>query len=388
MSSVWAPAPEPPTKLGRHRQLAVGAGLHVSPIQLGAMSIGDKWHRVGMGTMDKESSFKLLDAYHKAGGNFIDTANVYQDETSEEFIGEWMESRGVRDQMVVSTKYSLLYKRGASFEEIPQKTQFVGNNLKSMHVSVNDSLRKLRTSYIDILYLHFWDYNCTVEEVMNGLHHLVAQGKVLYLGISDTPAWIVSKANNYARMSGKTPFVIYQGEWNIIQRDFERDILPMCIHEGMAVAPWNVLVAGRIRTDAEEERRMQSGEGGRTMLQFRDGWLRNETERRVCKALEKVAEEVGAKNITSVAIAYLMQKAPRVFPVIGGRKIEHLHANIEALDISLSPEQMKLLTDTVPFNKGFPYSLFGDGSDYNIVYKAAGHCDRWPAPQAIRPQKA
>lgn len=126
----------------------------------------------------------------------------------------------------------MVYKRGASFEEIPQKSQYSGNSMKSMHISVRDSLQKLRTSYIDILYVHFWDYNCTVEEVMNGLHTLVAQGKVLYLGISDTPAWIVTKANSYARMSGKTPFVIYQGEWNIIQRDFERDILPMCVYEG------------------------------------------------------------------------------------------------------------------------------------------------------------
>uniref|UniRef100_Q01752 Aryl-alcohol dehydrogenase [NADP(+)] n=1 Tax=Phanerodontia chrysosporium TaxID=2822231 RepID=AAD_PHACH len=384
--NIWAPAPEPPTKLGRHRQLAPGCGLHVSPIQLGAMSIGDKWHPYGMGTMDKEASFKLLDAFYNAGGNFIDTANVYQDETSEEFIGEWMEARGNRDQMVVATKYSLVYKRGASFEEIPQKTQYVGNSLKSMHISVHDSLRKLRTSYIDIFYVHFWDYTCTIEEVMNGLHNLVAQGKVLYLGVSDTPAWVVSKANNYARMAGKTPFVIYEGEWNITMRDMERDIIPMCIHEGMAIAPWNVLCAGKIRTDAEEERRLKSGEGGRTLLQF-DGWLRNETERKVSKALEKVAEEIGAKSITSVAIAYLMQKFPYVFPIVGGRKVEHLYANLEALDISLSPEQMQFLNDTVPFNKGFPYLLFGDGSDYNIVHKAAGHYDKWPAQQAIRPQK-
>ena len=131
-----------------------------------------------------------------------------------------------------SSQYSLLYKRGAPFTEIPQKTHYVGNNLKSMRNSVDASLKKLRTKYIDIFYVHFWDYSCTVEEVMNGLHNLVTQGLVLYLGISDTPAWVVSKANNYARMSGKTPFSIYEGEWNILQRDMERDIIPMCIHEG------------------------------------------------------------------------------------------------------------------------------------------------------------
>jgi aryl-alcohol dehydrogenase-like predicted oxidoreductase len=102
-----------------------------------------------------------------------------------------------------------------------------------MHNSVNASLKKLRTNYIDILYLHWWDYTTSIEEVMDGLHTLILQDKVLYLGVSDTPAWIVSKANTYARMSGKTPFVIYQGMWSIMHRDFERDILPMCLAEGM-----------------------------------------------------------------------------------------------------------------------------------------------------------
>ena len=129
-------------------------------------------------------------------------------------------------------QYTTCYKQGAPWEEYPQKSSFVGNNMKSLHNSVNASLKKLRTDYIDILYVHWWDYTCGVEEVMNGLHHLVAQGKVLYLGVSDTPAWIVSKANLYARLTGKTPFVIYQGAWSIMQRDMERDIIPMCISEG------------------------------------------------------------------------------------------------------------------------------------------------------------
>lgn len=186
-----------------------------------------------------------------------------------------------------------------------------------MHNSVDASLRKLRTDYIDILYVHYWDYNCSVEEVMNGLHNLVVQGKVLYLGVSDTPAWVVAKANTYARMSGKTPFVIYQGAWSILQRDFEREILPMALSEGLrtqrkgqevvltpivfaglALAPWNVLAAGKIRTDAEEERRRQTGENGRSTGTL-DSWERSETERQVCQALEQVAKEIGAKSITS-----------------------------------------------------------------------------------------
>ncbi|KAI0761130.1 aryl-alcohol dehydrogenase [NADP(+)] [Irpex lacteus] len=379
--SFWAPPPAPPTKLGRHRQLSPLAGLHVSPIALGAMSVGDKWGQFGMGQSDKESSFKLLDAFYEAGGNFIDTANNYQDGTSEEFIGEWAEQRGIRDQLVIATKYTSNYKRG---DDLKQKSAYVGNSAKSLHLSVEDSLKKLRTSYIDILYVHWWDYTTGVEEVMNSLHNLVASGKVLYLGVSDTPAWVVTKANTYAKLTGKTPFVIYQGAWSILERDIERDIVPMCVQEGLALAPWNVLAGGKLRTDAEEERRRESGEKGRQAF---GPWERNETERKVSQALEKVAGEVGAKSITAVAIAYLQQKVPYVFPIVGGRKVEHLHANLEALEISLSEEQVAYLESIVPWNKGFPYNYFGDGTEYNAFYNSAGYYDKWPRPQPIRPKK-
>lgn len=191
-------------------------------------------------------------------------------------------------------------------------------------------------------------------------------------GISDTPAWLVSKANMYARLMGKTPFVIYQGAWSILQRDFERDIIPMARtegtvspqgyadtlltnYEGLALAPFNVLAGGRIRTDEEEERRRQTGELGRTIS--RPDWERTESEKKLCKALEDVAQQVGAKSIQAVAIAYVMQKTPYVFPVIGCRKVEQLEANIEALDVSLSPEQIKYLENVLPFDPGFPHGM-------------------------------
>ncbi|KAJ7282042.1 NADP-dependent oxidoreductase domain-containing protein [Mycena rebaudengoi] len=349
MSSFWG-EPSAPTKLGHYRLLSPLAGIHVSPIQLGAMSIGDKWANMGMGAMDKESSFKLLDAYYDNGGNFIDTANNYQDESSEAFIGEWAEKRNIRDQLVIATKYSTNYKRGN--DSISQKVFYVGNSVKSMHISVEASLKKLRTTYIDILYLHWWDWATGVEEVMNGLHNLVVQGKVLYLGVSDTPAWVVAQANQYARDHGKTPFVIYQGMWNILDRSFEREIIPMARAHGLALAPWGVLAGGKIRTDKEEEERRQTGENGRTT--FNPEWQRTENEVKISHALEKVAGEVGAKSIASVAIAYVMQKVPYCFPVIGGRKVENLLSNLEALDISLSPAQIEYLESILPFDPGFP----------------------------------
>ncbi|TDL21316.1 Aldo/keto reductase [Rickenella mellea] len=382
-TTLWTPAPPPSTALGRYRVLSPLASVRVSPLQLGAMSIGDKWADLGMGSMDKESSFKLLDAYFDAGGNFIDTANGYQDESSEQFIGEWAEKRGIRDQLVIATKYTTNFKRGNP--SVAQKINYTGNNMKSMHISVEASLKKLRTTYIDILYVHWWDWSTSVEEVMNGLHNLVAQGKILYLGISDCPAWVVSKANQYARDHGKTPFVIYQGAWNIMERSFEREIIPMARHEGLALAPWRVLAAGKFRTDAEEQRRRETGEKGRTLVD--PNWERNENEVKMSRALEEVAKQVGTEHITAVAIAYLMQKTPYVFPIIGGRKVEHLLGNIEALSISLTPEQISFLESVLPFDPGFPNSFIGDGTKDAVFFKSAGIIDNVPLLQAVRPSK-
>ncbi|KAF8215393.1 NADP-dependent oxidoreductase domain-containing protein [Mycena galopus ATCC 62051] len=341
--SFWAPPPPPPTKLAVYRQLAPLAGIHVSPLQLGAMSIGD-----------------------------------HQDETSEKFIGEWAEQRGIRDQLVIATKYTSNYKRRDT--SIKQKVHYVGNSLKAMHISVEDSLKKLRTNYIDIFYLHWWDWETGIEEVMNGLHNLVTQGKVLYLGISDTPAWVVAQANQYARDHGKTPFVIYQGKWNLLDRSFEREIIPMARANGLALAPWNVIAGGKFRTDAEEEERRVTGEKGRTM--FSPKWERDETEKKMSYALEKVAGEVGVKNLNTVAIAYVLAKVPYCFPIIGGRKVEHLKANIEALEISLSTEQIAYLESILAFNPGFPTTMIGDGSKH-LLLSSAGVLAKQPPLQSI-----
>ncbi|KAJ7165633.1 NADP-dependent oxidoreductase domain-containing protein [Mycena crocata] len=370
--SFWEVPQTPPTKLGVYRTLSPLAGIHVSPLQLGAMS------------MDKESSFKLLDAYFDNGGNFIDTANNYQDESSESFIGEWAEKRNIRDQLVIATKYTTNYK--ARNPAVSKKVTYTGNNLKSMHISVEASLKKLRTTYIDILYVHWWDWDTGVEEVMNGLHNLVVQGKVLYLGVSDTPAWVVAQANQYARDHGKSPFVIYQGAWNVMERSFEREIIPMARAHGLALAPWKVLGQGHFRTDAEEEERHASGEKGRMLTN--PSWVRTEDEKKMSHALEKVAGEVGTKSLTAVAIAYVMQKVPYCFPIIGGRKIEHLMSNIEALNISLSAEQIAFLESIIPFDPGFPNTMIGDGTKTSFLLGTAAVFVKTPLVESIRPEKS
>jgi len=381
--SLWTGPPAPVSRLARYRTLSPLAGVRVSPIQLGAMSIGDKWHELGFGSMNKESSFKLLDAYFDLGGNFIDTANNYQDETSEQFVGEWAEKRGIRDQLVIATKYSTNFKRGQ--DDITHKVNYSGNHAKSLRVSVEASLKKLRTSYLDILYVHWWDWTTSVEEIMNALHNLVVQGKVLYLGISDAPVWIVPKANQYAKDHGKTPFSIYQGRWNVLERSFERDIIPMARAEGLALAPWDVLGGGKIRSDAEEARRRETGEKGRAV--FGPNWERTEEERKVCLVLEQIAKEVGTESITAVAIAYLLQKTPYVFPLVGGRKVEHLKQNVKALEISLSPEQIQRIEGAKPIELGFPYTHIGHSPETSVFgSRLTLHVyDSVPAQAAITP---
>ncbi|KAJ5484753.1 aryl-alcohol dehydrogenase AAD14 [Penicillium diatomitis] len=352
MEEIFKPAPEPATPLGRYRVLSSSAGIRVSPLQLGAMSIGDAWNQF-MGSMNKEQSFKLLDAFVAAGGNFIDTANNYQNEQSETWIGEWMAARKNRDHIVLATKFTTDYRTWELGKgNAPNVT---GNHKRSMFNSVRDSLRKLQTDYIDILYLHWWDWTTSIEEVMDSLHILVEQGKVMYLGISDSPAWVVAAANTYARAHGKTPFSIYQGRWNVMRRDFERDIIPMAQHFGMALAPWDVLGGGHFQTAKAIEARKAQGEGLRSIM----GGDQSEDERRVSEALAKVAAEHGIESVTAVALAYVLCKCPNVFPIVGGRKVEHLHDNIQALSIRLTEQQIQFLESAIAFDPGFPSNFIG-----------------------------
>ncbi|OQU95932.1 hypothetical protein CLAIMM_02087 [Cladophialophora immunda] len=307
-----------------------------------------------LGSTTKEASFKLLDAYYDTGGNFIDTANNYQDEQSERWIGEWMTERQNRDMLVLATKFTSPYRSHQLGKA--HTVNYSGNHRKSLNLSVTASLEKLQTSYIDILYLHWWDWSTSIEELMDSLHILVEQGKVLYLGVSDTPAWIVSAANIYARAHGKTPFSVYQGRWNVMLRDLEREIIPMARHFGMALTPWDVIGGGKFQSQTQIKEREEAGEGLRTML----GAGQSPQEAKISAALDRVARQHGMTSLAAVALAYVIQKAPNVIPIIGGRKIEHLHDNIKALSLKLSEEEMQYLESQTEFDVGFPGSFIGE----------------------------
>ncbi|KAI9713559.1 MAG: hypothetical protein M1820_000941 [Bogoriella megaspora] len=376
----WPTAPTPKTVLGYHRILSPSAAVRVSPLCLGAMNFGDAWKQM-MGECDKETSFKIMDKFYDAGGNFIDTANNYQNEESEEWVGEWMKSRGVRDEIVLATKYTTDLKMGKG----GMKSNYTGNHAKSLHISVEASLKKLQTDYIDILYVHWWDHTTSVPEVMRSLNQLVLSGKVLYLGISDTPAWIVSKANEYARAHGMAPFVVYQGLWSASVRDFEREILPMCEAEQMGIAPWGALGRGNYKTEAQRE--ATKGEG-------RNMGGPSETDLKVSKALEPIANRKKS-TIISVALAYIMHKYPYCYPIVGGRKVEHLEGNIEALSLELSEDDIKEIESAYPFEPGFPHGFLFRGVPWSsnltgkdvFLTKVAAHIDTVSKVAPIKPRQ-
>lgn len=356
---VFRPVEEPNTELGRYRVLSSTAGVRVSPLALGAMSLGTEWASA-LGEVTKEDSFKLLDYFVESGGNFIDTANNYQNEESETILGDWMSARANRDLLFVATKFTNAFR---THDLGTGKTvNYGGNHKKSLMLSVNASLKKLQTTYIDLLYVHWWDYTTSIEEVMDSLHIMVEQGKVLYLGISDTPAWIVAAANTYAKAHGKTPFSVYQGRWNVMMRDFERDIIPMARHYGMALCPWHVLGGGELKSKAQLEARKQDGDSARYSEQ-------SEYAQRVSEALAKVAAEHGTDSVQQIALAYVMRKASNVFPLVGCRKQSHLEDNIQALSIRLTDSQVQYLESIKPFDIGFPLNFIGDDPKHAGDYR-------------------
>lgn len=324
------------------------------------MNFGEAWKQF-LGECNKETAFAMLDYFYEQGGNFIDTANNYQGEESETWIGEWMQKRGNRDEMVIATKFTTGFRTKDAHEKI--KSNFQGNHSKSLKISVERSLKKLQTDYIDLLYVHWWDFTTSPAELMNSLHNMVVNGKVLYLGVSDTPAWLVVKCNDYARFHGLTQFSVYQGHWSAAFRDFERDIIPMCEAEGMGIAPWGALGRGMFKMPEEYN---DPHRDGRKMSKQDDKYIR------VTKKLDELAKK---KNtlITSIALAYVMHKAPYVFPIVGGRKIEHLKGNIEALAIRLTQDEVDEIEDAEPFDVGFPLSFlfqYGGGKPYRSRYTA------------------
>lgn len=318
------------------------SGLRVSELCLGTMTFGDDW---GWGA-PKEESRKMFDAFAESSGNYIDTANNYTNGTSEKFVGEFIASD--RDHFVVATKYTL--------SERPEDPNFGGNHRKNMFRSIEGSLKRLNTDHVDLLWLHMWDGVTPVEEVMRALDDLVRAGKVLYVGISDTPAWVVSQANAIAELRGWSRFVAYQGEYSLASRAPERDILPMTRALDMAFTPWGLLEGGELTGKYNAP----SGEAKRS----------NDTSPRIkslAGELMTIAAEVG-HTPSQVAINWARQQPYLVIPILGARSKKQLLDNLGCLDFELTPEQMARLSDASPIDLGFPHSFLGSDHVRGLIF--------------------
>lgn len=307
------------------------SGLRVSQLCLGTMTFGGDW---GWGA-DKDVSRQIFDRFAEAGGNFIDTANAYTDGTSESYVGEFIARD--RDAWVVASKYSLPDK----FNET-QPAAKAGNSRKNMRRSVEGSLKRLGTDHLDVLYLHAWDFTTGAEEVMRGLDDLVREGKVLYLGISDTPAWIVSRAQMLAELRGWTPFSVLQIEYSLVERTVERDLIPMARALGLSVAPWSPLAGGILSG------KYSSGEpstrGGEIPQRSLD----------IAAKLGEVAGQLGCTP-SQLALAWLLHQG--TIPILGARKIEQFEDNLKCLDVQIAPDALAQLDEASAIEPGFPHDF-------------------------------
>ncbi|MGA9474358.1 MAG: aldo/keto reductase [Terriglobales bacterium] len=316
------------------------SGLRVSEISLGTMTFGEDW---GWGS-SKDEARKIYDAYRAAGGNFIDTANLYTNGTSETFVGEFM--RDHRNSVVLATKYT----NAAPSDDANAS----GNHRKSMVQAVEASLRRLKTDYIDLYWLHVWDQMTPVEEVMRAFDDLVSQGKVLYIGVSDAPAWWIAQANTLAELRGWTQFIGLQIEYSLVERTVERELIPMAKAFNLGLVAWSPLagglLSGKYHSGNEKDARYTTDMGKSFR---RDG----ERPDRIVAALQKVSKEVG-RSPAQVALAWLQHRDIPVIPIIGARRIPQLQDNLASLELKLTAEQLSTLNDASAIEMGFPHDFF------------------------------
>ena len=318
------------TSLDQYRLLG-RSGLRVSPMALGTMTFGQDW---GWGA-DPQEARRIFDGYVDRGGNFIDTAVNYTDGASERILGELIQEK--RERVVVATKFTMSRE--------PGNPNAGGNHRLNMVRSLEQSLRQLRTDRIDLFYLHSWDATTAADEVMRGLEDLVRSGKVLYLGICNTPAWRVAQMQTLADIRGWAPFVALQIEYNLLERTVEHELLPMAADLGLGVMPWSPLAGGLLsgKYSAGNAADSQSADVASTRkgVIASSGHL-TEASLRVVRAVSDVAAQLGV-TASQVAIAWTLANPAVVAPILGARTLEQAEENLKALELTLPPEQLDYL---------------------------------------------
>jgi aryl-alcohol dehydrogenase-like predicted oxidoreductase len=322
------------------------SGLRVSELFLGAMTFGEQG---GVGAPPQECR-RILDAYADAGGNVIDTAINYRGGASEEILGGLLAGR--RDRFVLSTKYTVTRD--------PDDPNAAGSHRKNLRLSLETSLRRLNTDYIDIYWVHIWDRHTPAEEALRALDDQVRAGKVLYLGISDAPAWVISRANTLAAWHGWTPFAGLQAPYSLLRRDIEAELLPMAETLGMTVAAWSPLADGIL---SGKFTRASTRNGARV-----DPAALTEHQHAVASVIREIADGLGATP-AQVAIAWTRSRSPAVVPVIGARRLDQLLDNLGAASLELPADAITRLDAAAPFDPGFPSAFIRDNTPW--VFGAA-----------------
>jgi aryl-alcohol dehydrogenase-like predicted oxidoreductase len=328
------------TTLGR-------SGLRVSELCQGTMTFGEDW---GWGAA-RDDARAIFDAFAAAGGNFIDTSSNYTNGTAERFVGEFVAAD--RDRWVIATKYTLRRPGGD-----PDDLNAGGNHRKNMMRTVEASLERLNTGYIDLLYLHMWDYSTPVEEVMRGLDDLVRAGKVLYAGFSDTPAWVVARAATLAEWRGYAPPVAYQAAYNVLDRGLEMDVAPMTRALGMSILAFDLLGGGALTGKfnkpggPDESTRRRSA---------------SEAETAAAEVLLRLAGEIG-RTPAQIAINWARRRYGHVIPILGARRPAQLDDTLGALDFALTDEQMAELNALKPPAREYPHTFWNDYIRRELMY--------------------
>lgn len=318
-------------------KLLGNSGLRVSELCLGTMTFGEDW---GWGS-DKEESLAVFRAFAEAGGNFLDTANLYTNGTSETLVGEFV--KGDREKWVIATKYSLNTR--------PGDVNACGNHRKNLFQAVEASLKRLGTDYIDLLWLHLWDSLTPIEEVMRAFDDLVRMGKVLYIGISDSPAWIVSQGNTLATLRGWTPFIGLQIEYSLKERTPERELLPMAKALNIGVTAWSPL-GGGVLTGKYNQPNPVDGRLSMTDQPFQIF----DRDLKIAETVLEIAREI-EKSPAQVALNWLRNRPNSVIPIIGARKLSQLQDNLACVDFNLTGEQLQRLDNISAISLGFPHEL-------------------------------
>lgn len=330
-----------------HYHLLGKSGLRVSQVCLGAMGFGEEW---GYGA-NREESRRIFDAFIDGGGNFVDTANIYTKGTSETFLGEFIQEK--RQRLVLATKYTVTTQK--------DDANACGTHRKNMVQSLEQSLRRLKTDYVDLFYVHAWDFFTPVEEVMRGLDDLVRAGKILYAGISDTPAWIISQANTLAALRGWSPFVSLQIEYSLLERTAERDLLPMAKAFDVAVTAWAPLGGGVLTG--------KYGPDGKAKDSKRAPGEKRLSEKSlgIAAAVNEIAIKMGCPA-SQVALAWLMQQNQVVIPIVGVRTLAQMRENLGVLATHLNAEDVELLNEKSKIDLGFPHDFLAQDHIRKVIF--------------------